>query len=116
MFLGFSILQLLEYGVFAIRAPLAAFQDVLSQKIADSRNGAHVTALGHAGIENDTDNGQVVDLDREIMARNCTTCEENFKVMEQQFREIKTRMEKYEMQGKTSKINSKIPRQVSEQM
>ena len=116
MFLGYSVLQLLEYWVSAIRTPLAAFQVVLSQKIAELRYGTQVTTLGHAEIGNDTDNYQLDDLGGEPMVRNCDTCEENFKVMEQQFREIKTRMKKYEMQRKISKMNSKIPRQISKQM
>ena len=113
MFLGYSVFQLLGYGVAAISAPLESFQAALSKKIANLKHGGEIPSQAQVNIENNTDNRQITEFNREVMVRRYTDFEENFEVMEQQIREIKIRIKGCENQGRIFKINSKIPIPIS---
>ena len=96
---------MLEYGVAAISAPLESFQGVLSRKIASSKRGKQTKNQPNKEVNNDTYDCQVIEFNGVRIARNCTDYEERFKVIEQHFREIRTKMENYEKQGQTSTLN-----------
>ena len=107
--LGYSVLQLLGYGVSAISVPLVTFQDVLSRKITDFKHGRQNTTTSEVEVVNNGDDCQVIELDEEHKLRNYADWEENFKLLEHQIRQIKTRMESYEKQGGIANMKSKIP-------
>ena len=109
MFLGYSVLQFLEYWVATLSAPLKSFQNLLSKKFFDLKHGRQIATQRHAEVKNETDQCQVIELDKESLAQKCNDCEEHLKVMEQQIKEVKTRIEIYEKQGRIFKMNSKIP-------
>ena len=116
MFLGYSVFQLLGYGVAAISAPLKSFQDALSTKMSNLKHGGETQLQAQVKVENETDDRQIPELNRERIVRRCTDCEENFEVIQQQIREIKIRMEIYENQGTISKMNSKIPIRIAKKV
>lgn len=113
MFLGYSVFQLLGFGVAAISAPLESFQAALFKKIANLKRGGEIASQEQVKIENNTDDNLVTELNRESMVRKGTDCEPNLEIMEQQIREIKIRIEGCEAQGRIFQINSKIPIPIS---
>ena len=98
MFLGFSILQLLEYGVVAIITPINKFHDHLRSRISgleptrqfeqqDDNESQHE-------VVNGADDNRGIKLDEKRTWKNCTDCTEETKVNTQEITEIKHRMDK----------------------
>ena len=113
MFLGYSLLQVLGYWVATLSTPLESLQNHLSKKFLDLKHGRQIASQAHVEVKNETDQCQVIELERESLAQKCTDCEEHLKVMEQQIKEVKARIEIYEKHGQISKMTSKIPIRIS---
>ena len=100
IFLGYSILQLLEYGVAAIITPMEIFQEFLSRKIANSKREVHVTLRENMdsqdAIVSDDNDSHVIETDLEPVVKNYTDYESKFRARDEQIREMKARIERYE--------------------
>ena len=103
IFLGYSILQLLEYGVAAIITPMEIFQEFLSRKIASSKRQEHVILQENMDSQNaffsDDKDSEVIETDLEPVVKNCTDYESKFRAIDEQIREMKARIERYEKQA-----------------
>ena len=103
IFLGYSILQLLECGVAAIITPMEKLQDFLSRKIANSKRGEHVSQQENMDSQNefviDENDSNVIETDLEPVVENYIDNESKFRAIDEQIREMKARIERYEKQG-----------------
>ena len=102
IFLGYSILQLLEYGVAAIITPMEKFQDFLSRKIVNSKCEEHVTLQENMDSQNefvsDDNDSHVIETDLEPVVKNYTDYESKFRAIDELIREMGARIERYEKQ------------------
>ena len=107
IFLGFSILQLSDYGIAAIIAPIKRLKRSLSGRIDDSNKKTKSILLqtnnSQPEVANDARYYQVFDLNQPISGKNSTGLEEAYKTIKQEMREMKTKIDKYE------KLLSQIP-------
>ena len=97
MFLGYSILQLLECGIAAIIAPMVRFKDFLFGWIAYLKQGRPSTSQGdknHQGeAANDNNQCQEKELEWETRGRPCRDWEAKNTMLEQDIKQIKTKLE-----------------------
>ena len=121
MFLGYSILQLLEYGIVGIITPIKRFYSYLRSRIAnleqERQAETHQNCDSRAEVVNGTYHCQEIDLDQKGVAKNWAHLEEGIKMLKlamkeeikviklaikeesesikQETAEMKERMEKY---------------------
>ena len=105
IFLGYSILQLLEYGVAAIITPMEIFQEFISRKIANSKREKHGTLQENMYSQNDfvsdDKDSQVIETDLKPVVKKYTDYESKFRAIDKQIKEMMARIEGYENQGVT---------------
>ena len=93
MFLGYSILQLLEYLVTAVVTRLEKFHEVLSKQTADCKQERNSTSQAkdktQDTISNEKNDCRGIELDQQALRRICIDWEEKFKVIEQDTKEMK---------------------------
>ena len=93
MFLGYSILQLLEYLATAVVTRLEKFHEVLSKQTADckhernSKSQSKDKTQDTVSFEKNDCHG--IELDQKALRRICIDWEEKFKVIEQEMKEMK---------------------------
>ena len=97
IFLGYSILQVLEYGVSGIISQTVMFQDFLARRNDNLTHESHLktpekdgSQIEDRSVENDI---QLIDLVEETMQKTRIECEEKIKAIEREIREIKMKME-----------------------
>ena len=99
MFLGFSLLQLLEYGIAIILTPMRRLHSYLRSRIGGLEPERQIEQQEDKDSETDvtncTDYHQEVELDQESTWNNCTNVPEEIKVMQQEMRELKIKMDGY---------------------
>ena len=78
MFLGYSLLQLLEYCVAVIMTQMERFHEFLSKKIADRKGEMD---NNQDTVHNDQKDSHVIELDQEAI-RTGIDWEEKFKIMD----------------------------------
>ena len=78
------------------------FQEFLSRKIASSKREEHVTLQENMDSQNefvsDDNDSHVIETDLEPVVKNYTDYESKFRAIDEQIREMKTRIERYEKQ------------------
>ena len=93
MFLGYSILQLLEYLITAVVTRLEKFHEVLSTQTADWKHERNFTSQSKDETQdtvlNDKNDFHVIKLGQKALRRTCIDWEEKFKVIEQEMKEMK---------------------------
>ena len=121
IFLGYSILQLLEYGVAAIITPIKRFYDYLRSGIAGLEQDRQVETRHNndfqaEGVNTAHDNPQIR-LEQEVMTKNWDHLDEEIKIIKlamieqnkaikREMAEIKERMDSYAI---PSKYHQQIP-------
>ena len=96
MFLGFSILQLLEYVVGVVITPMKRVHNQVRSRIAglvpvrqfeqqDNRDS-------EADVVNSSEYHQGIELKQEYMWKNCANLPEEIIVIKQEIRELKSKM------------------------
>ena len=97
IFLGYSILQLLEYGVRCIISQTVSFQDFLARRIADLKHVMRSTSqendssqVEEGNVQNDS---QIIEISQEPTGKNCNDCDGRIQALEEEVREIRTKME-----------------------
>ena len=107
MFLGYSILQLLEYGVAVMTAPIKRFYDYLHGRIDQERQAvSHRNGDTQDDVVNITYHHKEINLDEKGMARNSADLKQEIKaikqamegevkVMKQEMVELNEKMERY---------------------
>ena len=101
MFLGYSILQLLEYGIAAIITPIKRFYSYLRSRIAGLEQGrqaeTHQNCDSPPQVVNGTYHCQEIDLDQKGVAKNWAHLEADIKMfklaMKEEIKAIKQAME-----------------------
>ena len=103
IFLGYSILQLLEYGVAVIIIPMEIFQEFLLRKITHSKREEQVTLQENMDIQNefasDGNDSQIIETDLDPVVKNYIDYDGKFQAIQKQIKEIKARIGRYEKQG-----------------
>ena len=103
MFLGYSILHLLEYGVSAIFTAMKHFKIFPHKKPSAwsmKYSSQHEKWIRH-DAKTEKDNCQVIEDDQKALGGSCIDCSEKFKVMEEKMKEIETRMKQYNKEEKS---------------
>ena len=100
IFLGFSILQLSEYGIAAIITPMKILKNALCGRM-DGPNHKIKSVLQekeHSGIEvtNATRHFQNIESQPKQMGGNRTYLEEKIEAMRREMGEMKSRLDRYE--------------------
>ena len=97
IFLGYSILQLLEYGVRGIISHMVSFQDFLTGRIAnlksDMQSTSHENDSSQVEEGNVRNNCQIIEIIQEPTGKNCNDCDGRIKALEEEVWGIKTKME-----------------------
>ena len=101
MFLGYSILQLLEYGIVGIITPIKRFYSYLRSKIAgleqERQAETHQNCDSQAEVVNCTYHCQEIDLDQKGVAKNWAHLEADIKMfklaMKEEIKAVKQAME-----------------------
>ena len=99
MFLGFSILQLLEYVAAVVITPMKRVHNQVRSRIAglvpvrqfeqqDNRDS-------EADVVNSSEYHQGIELKQEYMWKNCANLPEEIIVMKQEIRELKSKMDSH---------------------
>ena len=99
MFLGFSILQLLEYVVAVVITPMNRVHNQIRSRISglvpvrqfeqqDNRDS-------EADVVNSSEYHQGIELEQEHMWKNCANLPEEIKVIKQAIRELKSKMDSH---------------------
>ena len=93
MFLGFSILQLLEYGIAVIITPVNRLHDYLCCRNSDLGPATRFGRQGYNDFQKEVENGEddleEIELDDEKMKDNCADFAEEIEQMRQEMREMK---------------------------
>ena len=88
---------MLEYGVAAITTPMERFLDHLPSIFATSQRKRQFGQQANCDLQmevlNCTDNCQGTELDRERMGQNWVDLAREMKVIQQEMKEIKTKMD-----------------------
>ena len=91
------MLQLLEYGIAVITTPMNRFHDHLHSRIAGSGPVRQLEQKEDHDSENEVVNGtddcQEIELDGQRMGDNFAEFRKEIKVMKQEMREVKNRMD-----------------------
>ena len=92
MFLGYSILHLLEYGVSGIFAAMTHFK-IFPHKTPNP-NSMKYSSRHKKWIryEAKMDDCQVIEDDKKTVGRSCIDCKEKFKAIDEKLKEIDTRI------------------------
>ena len=105
IFLGYSILQLLEYGVTTVVAQITKFLDFKSERVADREYERLLTSKSNNDSqdygESDRNDYHIIQLNQKPMPRAGIDWEERFKAMEQETREMKKEWEDIKRQNNT---------------
>ena len=105
IFLGYSILQLLEYGVTTVVAQITKFLDFKSERFADTEYERPVTSKSNNDSQDygecDRNDYHIIELNQKPMPRAGIDWEERFKAMEQETREMKKEWEDMKRQNNT---------------
>ena len=105
IFLGYSILQLLEYGVTTVVAQITKFLDLKSERVADREYERLLTSKSNNDSqdygESDRNDYHIIELNQKPMPRAGIDWEERFKAMEQETSEIKKEWEDMKRQNNT---------------
>ena len=105
IFLGYSILQLLEYGVTTVVAQITKFLDFKSERLADREYERPLTSISNNDSqdygESDRNDYHIIELNQKPMPRAGIDWEERFKAMEQETREMKKEWEDMKRQNNT---------------
>ena len=100
IFLGFSILQLSEYGIAAIITPMKILKNALCGRMDGPNHKIKSVLLEkeHSGIEvtNATRHFQNIESQPEQMGGNRTYLEEKIEAMRREMGEMKSRLDRYE--------------------
>ena len=99
IFLGFSILQLLEYGVAVIITPINSLHNYLRSKIAGlvpvKQLEQQQDRDSEYDVVNSTNHQQEIRLDQESTWNSCADLREEMKKIKQELRELKTKSDGY---------------------
>ena len=105
IFLGYSILQLLEYGVTTVVAQITKFLDFKNERFADTEYERPLTSKSDNDSQDygecDRNDYHIIELNQKPMPRAGIDWEERFKAMEQETREIKKEWEDMKRQNNT---------------
>ena len=108
IFLGYSILQLLEYGVTTVVAQITKFLDLKSERVADREYERLLTYKSNNDSQDYGECGRndyhIIELNKKPMTRAGIDWEERFKAMEQETREMKKEWEDMKGQNNTIRI------------
>ena len=100
IFLGFSILQLSEYGIAAIITPMKILKNALCGRMEGPNHNAKsvLQKTDHSWIEvtNATRDFQHIELQQDKMEKNCTYLKEKIEAMRQEIGVMKTKIDRYE--------------------
>ena len=105
IFLGYSILQLLEYGVTTVVAQITKFLDFKSERVADREYERLLTSKSNNDSqdygESDRNDYHIIELNQKPMKGAGIDWEERMKAMEQETREMKKEWEDMKRQNNT---------------
>ena len=105
IFLGYSILQLSEYGVTTVVAQITKFLDFKSERFADTEYERPLTSKSDNDSQDygecDRNDYHIIELNQKPMPRAGIDWEERFKAMEQETREMKKEWEDMKRQNNT---------------
>ena len=105
IFLGYSILQLLEYGVTTVVAQIRKFLDFKSERVVDREYERPLLSKSNNDSQDygecDRNDYHIIELNQKPMPRAGIDWEERFKAMEQETREIKKEWEDMKRQNNT---------------
>ena len=98
IFLGYSILQLLEYGLAAIILSIKRFHDILPTRTADSQQETQVCppqkVHSQAQLDNEIDRLPEIRFEQVRMGKHCCAdFGEDMNVIKQEMKEMKARMD-----------------------
>ena len=100
IFLGFSILQLSEYGIAAIITPMKILKNALCGRMEgpNYKMKSVLQEKEHSRIEvtNATKDFQNIELQQEKIGGNCKYLEEKIEAMSQEIGAMKIRIDRYE--------------------
>ena len=106
IFLGYSLLQVLEYGVAAIVTPMIKCHDNLSKRFSNSnrelQSASPSSDDSQDKLENYENNCGIIELESKTIPGTCIDCEQKFKVIEQEMREMKNELEDMKRQNDTT--------------
>ena len=98
IFLGYSILQLLEYGISGIMSQMVTFQDFLNRRPAGLKHERHFTSQENDGCQADEEGMKkdclVIDMAEETTGQKFNDYDERLKAIEKGMEEMKTKMER----------------------
>ena len=100
IFLGFSILQLSEYGIAAIITPVKILKNTFCGRIEgpNHKMKSVLQEKEHSRVEvaNATKDFQIIDLQQDKMGGNRNYLEEKIEAMRQEIGAMKSRIDRYE--------------------
>lgn len=103
IFLGYSILQVLEFGFAAIVTAIKKCSDFLSKRIAESKDERPIATQSELDFQEEMDKDkkdfQNIEQKQDTIKRLGIDLEANVKLLTQEFMEMKRRMERYENFG-----------------
>ena len=105
IFLGYSILQLLEYGVTTVVAQITKFLDFKSKRVVDREFYRPLSSKSNNDSQDygecDRNDYHIIELNQKPMPKAGIDWEERFKAMEQETREMKKEWEDMKRQNNT---------------